>query len=87
MKNIGRHQIWMVLAISCLLSILTCESYGASLTIGNRMLKSISSYNEHGRPSSMPIRKATGRYKETKFYQVGERVGVAHSTGWIPRTA
>jgi hypothetical protein len=35
MKNIGKHQMWTVLGISCLLSLLTCESYGASLTIGN----------------------------------------------------
>ncbi len=35
MKSIGRHQIWVVLGISCLLSVLSCESYGASLTIGD----------------------------------------------------
>jgi len=26
--------------------------------------------NEHGRPLSMPFRRATGRYKETKFYRL-----------------
>ncbi len=35
----------------------------------------------------MLIRKATGRYKETKFYQVGEGVGFAHNTVCISRTA
>jgi hypothetical protein len=33
----------------------------------------------------MPNRKATGKYKETKFYRVGQGVGVAHITAWIPR--
>ena len=28
--------------------------------------------NEHGRPLTMLIRRATGRYKETKFYRVGK---------------
>ena len=28
--------------------------------------------NERGRPLSMLIRRATGRYKETKFYRVGK---------------
>ena len=27
-------------------------------------------------------RRATGRYKETKFYRVGKGVGVAHSVRW-----
>ena len=35
----------------------------------------------------MPIRKATGRYKETKFYRVGKGVGFAHSTACILRRA
>ena len=26
----------------------------------------------------MPFRRATGRYKETKFYRVGKGVGFAH---------
>jgi len=43
--------------------------------------------NEHGRPWSMPFRRATGRYKDTKFYRVGEGVGVARSTAGISRTA
>jgi hypothetical protein len=43
--------------------------------------------NEHGRPLSMLIRRATGRYKETKFYRVGKGVGVAHSTVCISRRA
>jgi hypothetical protein len=30
--------------------------------------------NEHGRPLSMLFRRATGRYKETKFYGVGKGV-------------
>jgi len=38
--------------------------------------------NERGRPLSMLIRGATGRYKETKFYRVGKGVGVAHSVRW-----
>ena len=40
--------------------------------------------NEHGRPVSMPAKKATGKYKETKLYWVGTGVGFAHSTAWIP---
>jgi hypothetical protein len=36
--------------------------------------------NEHGRPLSMLFRRATGRYKETKFYGVSRGVGFAHST-------
>jgi len=43
--------------------------------------------NERGRPLSMLIRRATGRYKGTKFYWVGKGVGVAHSTVWISGTA
>jgi len=45
--------------------------------------------NEHGRPLTMLIRRATGRYKEkeTKFYRVGKGVGFAHSTVWISRKA
>jgi len=43
--------------------------------------------NEHGRPLSMLNRRATGRYKETKFYRVGKGVGVAHSTAYISRRA
>ena len=43
--------------------------------------------NEHGRPLPMLIRRATGRYKETKFYRVGEGVGFAHNTACISRTA
>ena len=35
----------------------------------------------------MLIRRATGRYKETKFYWVGKGVGVAYSTVWISRRA
>ena len=35
----------------------------------------------------MLIRRATGRYKETKFYWVGKGVGVAHITVGISRTA
>jgi nitrous oxidase accessory protein NosD len=35
MKSMWRHQIRVVLGISGLLSILTCEGYGASLTIGD----------------------------------------------------
>jgi len=35
----------------------------------------------------MLIRRATGRYKGTKFYWVGKGVGVAHSTVWISRRA
>jgi hypothetical protein len=31
--------------------------------------------NEHGRPLSMPIRRRTGRYKETKFYRIGNSTG------------
>jgi len=42
--------------------------------------------NEHGRPLSMPNRRATGGYKETKFRRVGEGVGFARSTACIPRT-
>ena len=38
--------------------------------------------NERGRPLSMLVSRATGRYKETKFYRVGKGVGVAHSTAW-----
>jgi hypothetical protein len=38
--------------------------------------------NEHGRPLSMLVRRATGRYKETKFYWVGKGVGVAYSVRW-----
>jgi hypothetical protein len=34
--------------------------------------------NEHGRPLSMPNRRATGGYKETKFHRVGKGVGFAH---------
>jgi hypothetical protein len=40
--------------------------------------------NEHGRPLSMPFRRATGGYKETKFHWVGKGVGVAHSTAIAP---
>jgi hypothetical protein len=43
--------------------------------------------NERGRPLSMLVRRATGRYKETKFYRVSKGVGVAHSTVGISRTA
>src|SRR4030042_5061076 len=43
--------------------------------------------NERGRPLSMLIRRATGRYKETKFYRVGKGVGFAHSTVCISRRA
>jgi hypothetical protein len=43
--------------------------------------------NEHGRPLSMLIRRATGRYKETKFYRVGKGVGFAYSTACISRKA
>ena len=43
--------------------------------------------NERGRLLSMLIRRATGRYKETKFYRVGKGVGVAHSTVGVSRTA
>ena len=43
--------------------------------------------NEHGRPLSMLVGRATGKYKETKFYPVGKGVGVAHNTAWISRTA
>jgi hypothetical protein len=43
--------------------------------------------NERGRPLSMLIRRATGRYKETKFYWVNKGVGFAHNTAWISRTA
>jgi len=43
--------------------------------------------NEHGRPLSMFYRRATGRYKETKFYWVGKGVGFAHITACISRTA
>jgi hypothetical protein len=32
-------------------------------------------------------RRATGRYKETKFYRVGKGVGLVHSTGCISRRA
>jgi len=35
----------------------------------------------------MLIRRATGGYKETKFYWVGKGVGVAHSTACISRRA
>jgi len=42
--------------------------------------------NEHGRPLSKLYRRATGKYKETKFYWVGKGVGVAHSTACISRT-
>jgi len=42
--------------------------------------------NEHGRLLSMLVRRATGKYKETKFYRVGKGVGVAHITACIPRT-
>ena len=35
----------------------------------------------------MLARRATGKYKETKFYRVGKGVGVAHITAWIARTA
>ena len=35
----------------------------------------------------MLIRRATGRYKETKFYRVGTEVGFAHSTVCISRRA
>jgi hypothetical protein len=35
----------------------------------------------------MLIRRATGRYKETKLYRVGKGVGFAHSTGCISRRA
>jgi hypothetical protein len=38
--------------------------------------------NEHGRPWSMLNRRATGKYKETKFYRVGQGVGVAYSVRW-----
>ena len=40
--------------------------------------------NEHGRPLSMPFRRATGRYKQTKFYRVGRGVGFAHITVFCP---
>jgi hypothetical protein len=43
--------------------------------------------NEHGRPLSMLVRRATGKYKETKFYRVGKGVGFAHSTACISRRA
>jgi hypothetical protein len=43
--------------------------------------------NEHGRPLSMLNRRATERYKETKFYRVGEGVGFAHNTVCISRIA
>jgi len=43
--------------------------------------------NERGRPLSMLIRRATGRYKETKFYRVGKGVGFAHSTAGISKAA
>jgi hypothetical protein len=33
----------------------------------------------------MLIRKATDKYKATKFYRVGKGVGFAHSTVCIPR--
>jgi len=35
----------------------------------------------------MLIRRAAGRYKETKFYRVGKGVGFVHSTGCISRRA
>ena len=35
----------------------------------------------------MPIKRATGRYKGTKFYWVGKGVGVAHGTVGISRRA
>ena len=35
----------------------------------------------------MLFRRATGRYKETKFCWVGKGVGFAHITACIPRTA
>ena len=55
---------------------------------GNRGDTQGKSYdNERGRPLSMLIRRATGRYKETKFYWVGKGVGFAHSTGCISRRA
>ena len=38
--------------------------------------------NEHARPLSMLVGRATGRHKETKFYWVGKGVGVAHSVRW-----
>jgi len=34
----------------------------------------------------MLVRRATGKYKETKFYQVGKGIGVAHSTDSISKT-
>jgi hypothetical protein len=43
--------------------------------------------NEHGRSLSMLVRRATGRYKERKFYWVGKGVGFAHSTDGISRKA
>jgi hypothetical protein len=43
--------------------------------------------NEHGRSVSMLDKRATGRYKETKFYRVGTEVGFAHSTAGISRRA
>jgi len=43
--------------------------------------------NERGRPLSMLISRATGRYKGTKFYRVGKGVGFAHSTAGISRRA
>jgi hypothetical protein len=43
--------------------------------------------NEHGRPLSMLIRRATGRYKETKFYRVGKGVEFVNSSGCISRRA
>jgi len=39
--------------------------------------------NEHGRPLSMPFRRATGGYKETKFHRVDKGVGFAHITACI----
>ena len=43
--------------------------------------------NEHGRPLSMLVGRATGKYKGTKFYRVGKGVGVAHNTVCISRIA
>jgi hypothetical protein len=43
--------------------------------------------NECGRPLSMLVGRATGRYKETKFYRVGKGVGFAHNTVCISRIA
>jgi hypothetical protein len=43
--------------------------------------------NEPGRPLSMLVRRASGKYKETKFYRVGKGVGFAHITVWISKIA